>query len=54
MSLIHITRQGINEVNKAQIVINRVNAEIMADFSKSEIESFKKILNSFVARFKKA
>lgn len=53
MSLIHITRQGIKEVNKAKTVINRVNEEIKSDFSKEEIESFKKILNSFVAKFKK-
>ena len=54
VSLIHITRQGIKEVNKAKTVINRVNEEIKADFSKEEIESFKKVLNSFVAKFKKA
>lgn len=52
--LIHITGQGIKEVNKAKTVINRVNEEIKADFSKEEIESFKKILNSFVVKFKKA
>ncbi len=50
ISLIHITRKGIKEVNKAETVINRVNEEIKADFSKEEIESFKKILNSFVAK----
>ena len=54
VSLIHITRQGIKEVNKAKIVINRVNDEIKAGFSKEEIESFKKVLNSFVGKFKKA
>jgi MarR family transcriptional regulator, organic hydroperoxide resistance regulator len=54
MSLIHITDQGIKEVNKAKTVINRINVEIKADFSEEEIESFKKILNSFVAKFKKA
>ncbi len=53
MSLIHITRQGIKEVNKAKTVINQVNDEIKADFSKQEIEAFKKILNSFVAKFRK-
>jgi DNA-binding MarR family transcriptional regulator len=51
--LIHITRQGIKEVNKAQTVINQVNDEIKADFSIQEIEAFKKILNSFVAKFRK-
>ncbi|MCP4669461.1 MAG: MarR family transcriptional regulator, partial [Deltaproteobacteria bacterium] len=54
ISLIHITPQGVKEVNKAKTVINRVNEEIKADFSKKEIESFKKILNSFVAKFRKA
>ena len=53
MSLIHITRQGIKEVNKAKTVINQVNEEIKADFSMQEIEVFKKILNSFVAKFGK-
>ena len=52
--LIHITHKGIKEVNKAKRAINRVNEEIKADFSKEEIESFKKILNSFVVKFKKA
>jgi DNA-binding MarR family transcriptional regulator len=53
MSLIHVTRQGIKEVNQAKIVINQVNEEIKADFSKQEIDAFKKVLNSFVARFRK-
>ena len=54
MSLIHITPQGSEEVNKAKTIINRVNEEIKVDFSIKEIESFKKILNSFVEKFKKA
>jgi DNA-binding MarR family transcriptional regulator len=54
MSLIHITRQGITEVNKARSIINRINDEIKAGFSKKEIEAFKKILNSFVGGFKKS
>jgi DNA-binding MarR family transcriptional regulator len=54
MYLIHITRQGVKEVNKAKIVINRINAEIKADFSKAEIESFKRILSSFVVKSEKA
>ena len=52
--LIYITPQGVKEVNKAKTVINRVNEEIKADFSVKEIESFKKILNSFVVKFKRA
>jgi DNA-binding MarR family transcriptional regulator len=50
-SLIHITRQGNKEVNKAETVIHRVNEEIKADFSKEEIESFKRVLNSLLAKF---
>jgi len=50
-SLIHMTSQGNKEVNKAETVIHRVNEEIQADFSKEEIESFKRILNSFVTKF---
>jgi DNA-binding MarR family transcriptional regulator len=50
-SLIHITRQGTKEVNKAETVIHLVNEEIKAEFSKEEIESFKRILNSFMAKF---
>ena len=53
MSLFHITRQGIKEVNQAKTVINRINDEIKADFSKREIEAFKKILKSFVTKFGK-
>jgi len=53
ISLIHITREGIKEVNQAKTVINRVNDEIKADFSKEEIETFKKVLNSFVVKLKK-
>ncbi len=53
ISLIHITPEGIQQVNQAKTVINRVNNEIKADFSRQEMEAFKKILNSFVVKFKK-
>jgi DNA-binding MarR family transcriptional regulator len=53
ISFIHITPQGVKEVNKAKTVINRVNDEIKADFLEEEIESFKKILHSFVTKFRK-
>ena len=52
-SLIHITRNGAKEADKAQVVINRVNDEIRADFSKKEIEAFKKVLRDSILRFKK-
>lgn len=54
VSLIHITPRGIKEAEKAGKVIKRVNGEIRAGFSKDEIESFKKVLNGVVAKFKKA
>jgi len=53
ISLILITPEGIQEINQAKTVINRINNEIKADFSREEIDAFKKILNSFVVKFKK-
>ncbi len=53
VSLIHITPRGIKEANKASEVIHRIDEEIRAGFSKDEFESFKKILNGFVAKFKR-
>ena len=53
ISLIHITPEGIQEINQAKTVINRINNEIKADFSREEIDTFKKILNNFVGKFKK-
>lgn len=53
VSLINITAQGVEEVNKAKTTINRVNEKIKTDFSKREIESFRKVLNSFVKKFNK-
>jgi len=53
ISLVHITPQGTGEVNQAKTVIARINEEIKADFSDAEVEAFKKILNSFLTRFRK-
>ena len=53
ISLIHMTPAGIKEMNQAKTVIHRVNEEIKAGFSKKDIEAFKKVLNSFVMKFKK-
>jgi DNA-binding MarR family transcriptional regulator len=50
MSLIQITRVGVREAGKAGTIINRINDEIKADFSTTEIKAFKKILNSFVGK----
>ena len=51
ISQIHITSEGVEEINRAKIVINRVNQEIKEGFSGTEIENFKRILNSFFDKF---
>ena len=52
VSLIHITPEGLGEADRARIVINAVNEEIKADFTKKEIETFKKVLNGFLTKFR--
>jgi DNA-binding MarR family transcriptional regulator len=51
-SHIHITPQGLAEVEGAKAVIRRVNEEIKTGFSKEEIEAFKRVLNGFFDKFK--
>ena len=48
---IYLTTQGMKEINRAKTVIRRVNEEIKTGFSEQEIESFKKVLNSFFEKF---
>lgn len=43
-----ITPEGVEEVNRAKIVVKRVNESIKAGFSAGEIEAFKKILLNIV------
>jgi MarR family transcriptional regulator, organic hydroperoxide resistance regulator len=50
-SHVFITEKGSEEINRAGAVIRRVNEQIKADFTESEVEAFKKILKSFFARF---
>jgi DNA-binding MarR family transcriptional regulator len=50
-SHVFITDKGGGEIERARAVINRVNEQIKADFTESEVESFKKILKSFFVRF---
>jgi DNA-binding MarR family transcriptional regulator len=52
-SHIHITPQGLAEVEGAKAVIRRVNEEIKAGFSEEEIEAFKRILNGFFDKFQR-
>ncbi len=41
---VRITPEGVDEVNRAKVVIRRVNASIKTGFSAGEIETFKKVL----------
>ena len=52
-SYIHITQQGLAEVEGAKTVIRRVNEEIKTGFSVEEIESFKQVLNGFFDKFQR-
>jgi len=51
--LIHITPDGIEEVEKAKGVIRRVNEEMKEGFTDEEINAFKKVLNGVFERFGK-
>lgn len=46
-----ITDAGLKELEKAKIVIRRINEEIKAGFSEQELESFKKVLRQFATKF---
>jgi DNA-binding MarR family transcriptional regulator len=50
-SHVFITDKGGGEIERARAVINRVNEQIKADFTESEVEAFKKILKSFFVKF---
>ena len=50
-SHVFITEKGYAETERAKAVIRKVNEQIKADFSETEVESFKKILKSFFVRF---
>ncbi len=52
-SHIHITPQGLAEVNGAKAVIRQVNEEIKTGYSSEEIESFKHVLNGFFDKFQR-
>jgi DNA-binding MarR family transcriptional regulator len=51
--LIRITEKGKHEIDRAYVTIKRVNDEIKSGFSKGEIETFKKVLNSLLEKFAK-
>lgn len=52
-SHIHMTPEGLQEVEGAKQVIRRVNEEIKRGFSREEIETFKRVLNGFFDKFQR-
>jgi DNA-binding MarR family transcriptional regulator len=50
-SHIHITPQGLAEVEGAKKVIRRVNEEMKTGFTAEEIEAFKRVLRGFFDKF---
>lgn len=51
--LIRITDKGKNEIDRAYVIIKKVNEEIKSGFSEDEVETFKKVLNSLLEKFSK-
>ena len=51
--LIRITDKGKNEIDRAYVIIKKVNEEIKSGFSEDEVETFKKVLNSLLEKFTK-
>ena len=51
--LIRITDKGKNEIDRAYVIIKKVNKEIKSGFSEDEVEAFKKVLNSLLEKFTK-
>ena len=49
---IAITKKGFEEINSAKEVIKRVNDMIKKSLPKNDVESLKKVLNSFFHKFK--
>jgi len=50
--LICITLEGLNEEKKAHMIIRSINSKIKEDFTSKEVESYKKILNGILEKFK--
>lgn len=50
-SHVFITDRGSDEIERARSVIRRVNEKIKTGFTESEIDAFRKILQSFFVRF---
>lgn len=50
--LIHITPKGLEETAKAIAIVKEINEDIKRGFTRQELESYKKVLNGIVAKFK--
>lgn len=48
--LIHITPDGLGEIEKAKTVIRRANEEIKEGFTPEDIDAFKRVLSSILER----
>ncbi len=49
--LISLTPKGLEEINKAKVIVRKVNEDIKKGFTEQEIEIFKKILTGFFDKF---
>jgi len=50
--LIGITPEGLEEGKKAEMIIRTINGKIKEGFSPKEVESYKRILNGILEKFK--
>ncbi|HOT45202.1 MAG TPA: MarR family transcriptional regulator [Spirochaetota bacterium] len=50
--LIYITDKGIVEAYKSKVIAHRINTMLKEGFSEDEIKIFKRILSSFLIKFK--
>jgi len=51
---ISMTPQGLQESNRAGPLIRKINEEIKSEFSREEIETFKRVLGSLLEKFGKS
>jgi DNA-binding MarR family transcriptional regulator len=48
---VSISKEGLGEIAKARVLINRINKEMESGFTSYEMDVFHKILSSFNAKF---
>jgi len=51
LSHVYITPRGLDEVNKAKVVIRKVNEEVKEGFTAEQVDAFKSVLQSFSPKF---